>query len=53
MSGHNAASVKARDLQANDCLMKPIELDDLLETVGRFVAGGVPIAPCTPSDDAS
>jgi CheY-like chemotaxis protein len=37
ISGHNAASVKARELGANDCLTKPIELDDLIEMVGRFV----------------
>ncbi len=36
MSGHNAASVKARELTANGCLTKPIELEELFETVRRF-----------------
>ncbi len=35
MSGHTAASVVARDLSANGCLTKPLELEDLLETVRR------------------
>jgi chemosensory pili system protein ChpA (sensor histidine kinase/response regulator) len=36
MSGHSAASVMARELEAHACLTKPIELEDLLETVRRF-----------------
>jgi hypothetical protein len=38
MSGHSAASAMARDLEASACLTKPIELDDLLETVRRFAS---------------
>jgi CheY-like chemotaxis protein len=53
MSGHNAASVKARELDANDCLTKPIELDDLLEMVGRFVRAESPSTPAHHPDGAS
>jgi CheY-like chemotaxis protein len=42
MSGHNAASVKARELTANGCLTKPIELEELLEAVRRFAGGEEP-----------
>jgi CheY-like chemotaxis protein len=37
MSGHNAATVKAQELEANGCLTKPVELDELLTIVARFV----------------
>jgi CheY-like chemotaxis protein len=36
MSGHNVASQKARDLNADGCLTKPVDLDELLATVRRF-----------------
>lgn len=36
MSGHTAARQKARELGANGCLIKPVDLDELLETVRRF-----------------
>src|SRR5215813_10024346 len=35
MSGHNAAHKKAEELEAVCCLMKPVELDELLKTVRR------------------
>ena len=38
LSGHGAAQKKAEELKANGCLMKPVEFDDLLNTVRRFVA---------------
>jgi CheY-like chemotaxis protein len=40
ISGHSAASAAARELEANACLTKPIELEDLLETVRRFARTG-------------
>jgi CheY-like chemotaxis protein len=39
ISGHSAAREKARQLGANDCLTKPIDLDELLALVRRFVPG--------------
>jgi CheY-like chemotaxis protein len=37
MSGHSAAAEVARALEASACLTKPLELEDLLETVWRLV----------------
>jgi len=37
MSGHNDASRKMVELNANGCLTKPVEFDELLDTVMRFV----------------
>jgi len=37
LSGHDAACQKAADLRASGCLVKPVELDDLVETVARIV----------------
>jgi CheY-like chemotaxis protein len=37
MSGHSACAAKARELRADGCLTKPFELDELVETVRRFV----------------
>jgi CheY-like chemotaxis protein len=51
ISGHTAATIKARELEANGCLTKPIELDELLATVERFVRGP-PGAGKGPSGDA-
>jgi two-component system, chemotaxis family, chemotaxis protein CheY len=47
MSGHSAASAVARGLEANACLTKPFELEDLLETVARLTGaqGGVDTSP--------
>jgi CheY-like chemotaxis protein len=39
MSGQVGAIQKARDLKADASLIKPVELDDLLGTVGRFASG--------------
>ena len=38
MSGHSSARDQARALRADHCLTKPIDLDELLTTVGRFTA---------------
>lgn len=38
MSGHGSAQEKARELQADGCLTKPFDLDQLLATVRRFTA---------------
>jgi len=45
MSGHSAAAAVARKLEADACLTKPIELEDLLATVRRFThdAGADPL----------
>jgi CheY-like chemotaxis protein len=48
MSGHSAASVMARELKAHACLTKPIEIDDLLETVRRFARAEDGFDPFTP-----
>jgi phosphoserine phosphatase RsbU/P len=45
VSGHTAATAKARELRADGCLAKPLELDDLLATVERFVRPSVGGAP--------
>jgi DNA-binding response OmpR family regulator len=37
LSGHGAAQQKVTELKANGCLMKPVELDDLLSTIKRFL----------------
>jgi CheY-like chemotaxis protein len=47
LSGHSAASVLARDLEANACLTKPIELEELLELVRRFTGTGQDLHPST------
>jgi DNA-binding response OmpR family regulator len=36
LSGHGVAKKKADELGAVCCLMKPVEIDDLLKTVRRF-----------------
>jgi CheY-like chemotaxis protein len=41
VSGHGDARDIARTLGANGYLRKPVELDELLLTVGRFMANGV------------
>jgi DNA-binding response OmpR family regulator len=47
MSGHSAASVMARELKANACLTKPIELEELLEIVRRFARAEDGLDPLT------
>lgn len=37
MSGHSASNQKAKELKANGCLTKPVDLDELLGTVRRVV----------------
>jgi DNA-binding response OmpR family regulator len=37
LSGNAAAKKKANEFNANCCLMKPVEFDELLNTVRRFV----------------
>ncbi len=37
ISGHSIAPKKARELNADCCLMKPVEFNELLKTVRRFV----------------
>jgi len=41
MSGHSAAEKKAVELKAAYCLMKPVEVDQLLKTVKRFGLSGL------------
>jgi CheY-like chemotaxis protein len=41
MSGHSAAEKKAQQLNVAHCLMKPVEVDDLLKTVRQFALLGV------------
>jgi CheY-like chemotaxis protein len=53
MSGHSAASARARELEANGCLTKPIEIDDLLAAVRRFASAEPASAEARPPDDAS
>jgi chemosensory pili system protein ChpA (sensor histidine kinase/response regulator) len=36
ISGHKEAAEKAKELNGNCCLMKPIEFDDLMTVVQRF-----------------
>lgn len=38
MSGHSAVREKAESLAADDCLVKPVEVDELLRVVRRFTA---------------
>jgi CheY-like chemotaxis protein len=40
MSGHREASNKVIELNANCCLMKPVEYDDLMAVVHRFAPNG-------------
>jgi len=37
MSGNRDAAATATELGADDCLLKPVELDDLTRTVARYV----------------
>jgi CheY-like chemotaxis protein len=39
LSGNSAARKKARDLDAKCCLMKPVEFEELLDTVKHFMPG--------------
>src|SRR5207247_5377100 len=41
MSGHNAAELKTEELRAAYCLMKPVEVDQLLKTVRQFTLSGL------------
>ena len=41
MSGHSAAEKKAAELKAASCLMKPVEVDQLLKTVRLFALPGL------------
>ena len=41
MSGHSAAEKKAGELNAASCLMKPVEVDQLLKTVRQFALSGL------------
>lgn len=41
MSGHSAAEKKAEQLNAVSCLMKPVEVDELLKTVRQIALSGV------------
>ena len=43
MSGHAGAVAQAREMEANACLTKPVDLDKLLATVDRFVAAPGPV----------
>jgi chemosensory pili system protein ChpA (sensor histidine kinase/response regulator) len=36
MSGYNAAQKQARELDADSCLMKPIEVEELFKTVKQY-----------------
>jgi CheY-like chemotaxis protein len=45
MSGHGAAWEKARELCANGCLTKPVDLDDLMETVARLASSSAKAQP--------
>jgi len=38
LSGTSGAEEKARELHASGCLVKPVEIDELLDTVRRFVS---------------
>jgi CheY-like chemotaxis protein len=38
VSGHSASKRKAEELSADGCLTKPVELEELLGTVRRFVS---------------
>lgn len=49
MSGHSAGHDRAKELQADSWLTKPIDLDDLLATVRRFAARD----RSSPIDDAA
>ena len=40
MSGHQDAGDKSKQLNGNCCLRKPVEYDELLATVHRFVKNG-------------
>ena len=40
MSGHREAADKVIELNANCCLMKPVEYDDLMAVVHRFAPAG-------------
>jgi CheY-like chemotaxis protein len=40
MSGHREAANKVIELNANCCLMKPVEYDDLMAVVHRFAPNG-------------
>jgi DNA-binding response OmpR family regulator len=39
LSGNSAARKKALELDAKCCLMKPVEFDELLDTIRRFMPG--------------
>ena len=41
MSGHPAAEKKAEELNAAFCLLKPVEVDELLKTVRQFALAGL------------
>ncbi len=41
ISGHSAAEKKAQELNATSCLMKPVEVDQLLKTVRQFALAAV------------
>jgi CheY-like chemotaxis protein len=41
MSGHNKAAKEAAHLEAAFCLLKPVEVDELLETMRRFSRRGI------------
>ncbi len=41
MSGHSAAEKKAGELNAASCLMKPVEVDQLLKTIRQFAPAGL------------
>jgi DNA-binding response OmpR family regulator len=41
MSGHTAAEKKAQELNAAFCLLKPVEVDELLKTVRQFAMSPV------------
>ena len=39
LSGHRSAVQKAQELQADGCLVKPVDLEVLLKTLKPFVPG--------------
>jgi CheY-like chemotaxis protein len=52
ISGHTAARHKASELHADGCLVKPIELDDLIDTVHRFAGSASDAGPASDRERA-
>jgi CheY-like chemotaxis protein len=45
LSGHQSAREKAAELGADGCLVKPIELEDLVATIDRLAAPRPAVSP--------